>query len=1005
MRRVSPVIVGRAEQLAVLDAALAPERREGPSVVLIGGEAGVGKSRLASAFTARARAAGARVLTGGCVELGTDGLPFAPFTAVLRELVRDLGVDGVAGLLPGGVTRDFARLLPEFGPAEGDAGESVARARLFEQMLALLERLADTAPVVLLIEDAHWADRSTRDLLAFLVGRQQILDRVLILVTYRSDELHRTHPVRPLLAELGRLAWVERMELRRLDRRHADELVARILGREPELSLADEVYRRADGNPLFVEELLCDDCAGGLAAGLPASLRDLLLVAVRRLPEETQEVLRTASAGGQRLGHKLLAAVTALPDDDLSRALRPAVAANVLTADAEGYAFRHGLIREAILDDLMPGDHTRLHTRYAEAIDADPGLLPPGRAVIEQAHHWYAAHDLTGALVSGWHAAAEAGRALAHAEQLTMLGRVLELWDKVPNAEQRIGASQVSVLELASRVARTAGENEVGAAYAAAALKEIDPAAEPVRAALLLETRTLLGRYNRNRSDTRAALQQALDLLPPGVGDGARAQILVNLAKYTGPPSGPEAEADIDEALMLARQVGDAATEATALLELGLMRSLSGDDLAALDLLGQANSAAAQAGAYEPQLWAAINESHVLEGIGEHEKAAEVARAGIASAEDYGLARSSGAFLAINVAEPLVSLGRWDEAIEVIEHALALAPQQQNIRSSLRRVAGEIALRRGDLADALEHVAAARVSLGTLRFRHRTQHDIPLTQLDVELSLAQGKPGDAVAAVAAVDGRLDLADEPRYTWPLLTAAARAVAASGRVAAISGGGQHADLLTRIRALAAQMPVFGPVQRANRLAFSAESLRAAEAVRSGTAQAGKAQADGMTVKEMLAAFDAAAAAWEDVGDPYPLAVTSLRAAEAALGTGDRDRAAERLRRATELAARLGARPLLTEIGDLARSVRILPDGDRGEPRAPATVPLGLTAREFEVLRLLAQGRSNPEIAAKLFISAKTVSVHVSNILAKMGVASRGEAAAEAHRQHLFDTTSAP
>jgi DNA-binding CsgD family transcriptional regulator len=1004
MRRVSPVIVGRAEQLAVLDAALAPERREGPSVVLIGGEAGVGKSRLASEFTARARAAGARVLTGGCVELGTDGLPFAPFTAVLRELVRDLGVDGVAGLLPGGVTRDFARLLPEFGPAEGDAGESVARARLFEQMLALLERLADTAPVVLLIEDAHWADRSTRDLLAFLVGRQQILDRVLILVTYRSDELHRTHPVRPLLAELGRLAWVERMELRRLDRRHADELVARILGREPELSLADEVYRRADGNPLFVEELLCDDCADGLAAGLPASLRDLLLVAVRRLPEETQEVLRTASAGGQRLGHKLLAAVTGMPDDDLSRALRPAVAANVLTADAEGYAFRHGLIREAILDDLMPGDHTRLHTRYAEAIEANPGLLPPGRAVIEQAHHWYEAHDLTGALVSGWHAAAEAGRALAHAEQLTMLGRVLELWDKVPDAEKRIGASQVSVLELASKVARTAGENELGAAYAAAALKEIDPAAEPVRAALLLETRTLLGRYDRNRSDTRAALQQALDLLPPGVGDAARAQILVNLAKYTAPPSGPEAESHIDEALMLARQAGDAATEATALLERGLMRSLSGDDMAALDLFGQASSAAAQAGAYDPQMWAATYQSHVLEGIGEHEKAAEVARAGIANAEDYGVARSSGTFLAINVAEPLVSLGRWDEAIEVIEHALALAPKE-NIRSSLRRVAGEIALRRGDLTDARDHAAAARVSLGTLGSRHRAQHDIPLTQLDVELSLAQRKPAEALAAVAAVDGRLDLADEPRYAWPLLTAAARAVAASGRAAAISGGGRQTDLLKRIRALAAQMPVFGPVQRANRLAFSAESLRAAEAVRSGTAQAGKAQAGANAVKEMLAAFDAAAAAWEDVGDPYPLAVASLRAAEAALAAGDRDGAAERLRRATELAARLGARPLLTEIGDLARSARIQPDGDRGSPRAPATVPLGLTAREIEVLRLLAQGRSNPDIAAKLFISAKTVSVHVSSILAKMGVASRGEAAAEAHRLRLFDGTSVP
>src|SRR5208282_4312688 len=124
-RPMSPVLVGRAGQLAVLDAALAPARRGGPSVVLIGGEAGVGKSRLTREFAARSRAAGARVLAGGCVELGTDGLPFAPFIAVLRDLVRDLGVDGVTRLLPGGATRDFARLLPEFGAADGDAGDIV----------------------------------------------------------------------------------------------------------------------------------------------------------------------------------------------------------------------------------------------------------------------------------------------------------------------------------------------------------------------------------------------------------------------------------------------------------------------------------------------------------------------------------------------------------------------------------------------------------------------------------------------------------------------------------------------------------------------------------------------------------------------------------------------------------------------------------------------------------------------------------------------------------------
>jgi DNA-binding NarL/FixJ family response regulator len=1001
-RATSPVLVGRTKQLAVLESALGPSRRGGPSVILVGGEAGVGKSRLVSEFAARARAAGARVLAGGCVELGTEGLPFAPFTTVLRELVRDLGAGGVAALLPGGVTRDFARLLPEFGPAGGDAGDVVARARLFEQMLALLERLADTGPVVLVIEDAHWADRSTRDLLAFLVGRQQVLDGVLIVVTYRSDELHRTHPLRPLLAELARLSWVERMDLARLDRRHADELVARILGREPERSLAERVYRRADGNPLFVEELLCD--CDGLNEALPESLRELLLVAVRRLPEQTQEVLGAASAGGQRSGHALLAAVTGLSDDALSRALRPAVAANVLTADADGYAFRHGLIKEAVLDDLLPGDHTRLHTKFAAALQANPGLVPPGRAMIEQAYHAFAAHDTVLALAASWHAAEEAGRALAHMEQLALLGRVLELWDKVPDAEQRIGASHLSVLEHAARVAMPAEEHERGAAFASAALCEVDPAAEPARAALLLEMRALQRSHSGN-AEVRADLQTALELVPPGVADAARARVLVTVATHAAQPYGPEARAAAEEALTLARQASDATTEAAALLELAVLRSRAGENQAALQMLAQARAAAGRAGAYDSLLSAVIEESHVLEGAGEHERAAQVARAGIASAQDYGLARSSGTFLAINVAESLFSLGRWDEAMDVIGHALALSPAQQDIRAALGQLAGEIALRRGDLAGAAESAATARAALGPAGYRHPGQYQIPLARLDIELRLAQGQPAAALAAATDAAGRLDLSLDPRYAWPLLATAARAVTAAARAAGRDRAlaGQAAQLLARLRALAAQMPAHGPVQQADRLAFSAETPRAQEAVR--TAPAAPAAAAGRAEQEISAAWDATATAWERVGQPYPLAVALLRAAEAALAAGDRDGAAGRLRRAAELADQLAARPLAVEIGVLARNARIRPAGRQVARSAAAVTPLGLTARELEVLRLVAHGQSNPEIAARLFISAKTVSVHVSNILAKVGVSSRGEAAAAAHRMHLFDAVPAP
>ena len=198
----SPVLIGRSDQLSALDAALAQAGRGRPSAVMVGGEAGVGKSRLVGEFAGRSRGTGARVLIGGCLELGADSLPFTPFTAVLRELVRDLGAAGVASLLPSGSSPELARLLPEFGTPAGPDEAGEARARLFEQMLLVLERLAETGPVVLVIEDMHWADQSTRDLLAFLIRNQASLDGVLIVVTYRSDDLHRTHPLRPLLAEL-----------------------------------------------------------------------------------------------------------------------------------------------------------------------------------------------------------------------------------------------------------------------------------------------------------------------------------------------------------------------------------------------------------------------------------------------------------------------------------------------------------------------------------------------------------------------------------------------------------------------------------------------------------------------------------------------------------------------------------------------------------------------------------------------------------------------------------
>ncbi|HEX4061040.1 MAG TPA: AAA family ATPase [Streptosporangiaceae bacterium] len=446
-------LIGRHAELAWLEQAMATVRDGSPATALIGGDAGVGKTRLVREFAATAGAT-ARVLTGRCPEFGPIGLPFAPFTDVLRDLATD---PAAPAFPPGG---ELLRLLPELAPPVVTTDPKASRARLFVQMLSLLERLARQRPLVLVIEDVHWADESSRDLISFLVDNQGAMDGVLIIATYRTDELHRCHPLATLLAGLGRFGWVLRTDMAGLSRDESYELIGHILGGQPPTSLADGVYRRAAGNPLLVGQLACRARVPG------ATPRDVMLAAVGRLPEDTQDVLRAASAGGQRTGRRLLAAVTGLSSATLTAVLRPAVAADVIETGPDWFAFRHSLTGEALHHDLLPGEHTRMHQGFATALQADPTLTRPGRAAFEQAHHWHHAHDPAQSLSSAWQAAAEACRLLACAEQLAMLTRVLELWSSVPGAERLTGTDQAHVLRQTAATARAAGHLHLSTALA-----------------------------------------------------------------------------------------------------------------------------------------------------------------------------------------------------------------------------------------------------------------------------------------------------------------------------------------------------------------------------------------------------------------------------------------------------------------------------------------------------------------------------------------------------------
>ena len=308
-------------------------------------------------------------------------------------------------------------------------GQPVARARLFELLLSLLTRLGAEAPVLLVIEDIHWADRSTLDFLAFLIAGAR-RERLLLVCSYRTDELHRRHPLRAFLAQHERRRAVERVELRPFTRAELDAQVGGILGAAPDPAVVGRLYRRTEGNAFFTEELLA---ASGEGIALPPSLRGALLLRIEALPPPAQEVLRLAAAHGRLVTHRLLAAAVEVTEDELHRALRSALAHHVLVQrDDETYAFRHALLAEALASDLLPGERTRLHLALARTLEGDPTLIArDGRAAAEVCGHWLAAHRLPEALGAAVRAGVEAEQVYAYAEATDHFVRALELWDLV----------------------------------------------------------------------------------------------------------------------------------------------------------------------------------------------------------------------------------------------------------------------------------------------------------------------------------------------------------------------------------------------------------------------------------------------------------------------------------------------------------------------------------------------------------------------------------------------
>ncbi len=962
---VSPVFVGRVPELARLRVALHRVGAGSAQTIVVGGEAGVGKTRLVEELVHEADRLGMLVVSGRCVQVGVDGLPFAPLVEGLRALAR-----GPGRTRSDEVGAPAQALLERLVPGPGTAAPPLTTSQLLELVLGLLENLATTAPLLLVVEDLHWADASTRDLVAFL-ARNLRGSPVALLVTYRSDEVGRRHPLRALLSDWERHRDVTRVELTRFDREEVRAQLTAILGEPPAPAVLDVVHERSEGNAFLAEEMLSLVRSGDPGA-LPPSLRDVLLARVDALSPRAQQTLQVAAVAGRSVPERLLVAVSGLDETDALAALRECVEGHLLVVDAaDGYAFRHALARDATYDDLLPGERVLLHSKYADVLTRQPELLDGSSLSVAAllAHHAYAGLELARALDASVTAGREALAGQAPHEALAHFERALLVWPRVAPEDLPEGTDQPDILARAGYAAYQAGELDRAAALLeeAAAQLPADPAPDRLADVTLGLARTDLGRGRLDAA--RDLLSEFLGRLPGGEVSRNRAEVLAALANVLVREGELVQAGDLArEASEVATKVGAVAIAADARITRGAAYALRGrpeegetETRAGLEL------ALASGEAYTA-LRGHINLADLLESQGRSAEAVETAAPGIELAVRSGMRRTLGAFLQGNLAESLMHTGSWARARALLAAAVEWQPEGV-FEATVQLMDAELSLLTGDL-DRARHArgrAEATADLGDPQFA------LPLAALDVELRREAREHAAGAALGSAVLAEATSSHEElhwRYAWPLLWSSIR----SGVDAVLVGeaDGVPASLRDHVEAWPA----------ASRLAEGYRLLCRAELDR----PAGN---DGWPDVHR---------AWHEIGWPWPQAYALLRQAEAEAERGDVDAALAPLQQAWRTARDLGAVPLVDDAERLARRSRIAladadaPDAGSGEDPLGG---LGLTDREREVLLLLADGRSNPEIARELFISPKTASVHVSNILTKLGLSSRVQAAAVVHR----------
>ena len=996
-------LVARTHEMRRLRAAFARAERGEAGAVLLSGDAGVGKTRVLTALGEHVGAGGALVLTGRCIDVREGGLPYLPFAEALAPLgsTTDEVVaaavrarPALVRLLPQGQGLEPARPA-EHGQMTSNDRETMVRPRpeqdlgqlqLFDAVLGVLTEIAGSRPVVILLEDLHWADASTRNLLSFLCSRLRA-QRLLIVGSYREEDVHRRHPLRGLLSELFRLATVERVDLLPFGPADARTFVEALADEPMSAEVVADIVARSEGNPFFVEELLASaaDCTD-----LPAGLAEVLLARLERLSPDTRRAVRVVSVANEPVGHTALSEISGLGELELDEALREAVQHHVLVIEDGFYGFRHALLQEAVYGDLLPGERTRIHGAYAGRIKA----VPQGRGHdAKLAYHSLESRDLVTALPALLRAMDEAERLGAPGAALGHVEQALSIWDAVAPADRPEDFDELRLLHEASYFAGTSGEPERATAFARSATQALTPDTPPDRAARvwrrLAEALLVL---EGTLDECVSAIDSALELVKDTEASSTRAWVFATRAGIMRAVD--RREEALDNALTSvadAQAVGAAGAEASALVSLGTLADSAGDAAEARERLRQAERKARDAGALNTEIRATYFLALSYDDEAEFKQAREIAARGVERAEEAGLTWSA---FGLELRARLLSLryltGDWPDE----DTGRAGRGVSGSVAARLLAIWAQIVVSRGRFDEAAKLVAGLR--------QHWTadiQIALAAGAAGVEMASWRGEHAAAVRRTEELIGWLEriepglLAGIRVATLGVSAAAAQAVEARVRgdhalaEAAVAAGekflthGRLAGVMGQPRS-----GTLGPEGRAWLI-----RLEAAASGLGGRADAAK--------------WAAAAEAF-GYGAVYEQAFCRWREAEALLAAGaDADVAAARtaLESAHSVAERLGAIPLRDAARDLGHRARVeLAGATSASPARSVTDPL--TDRERDVLERVALGRTNKQVGEELYISEKTVSVHLSRVMAKLGASRRAEAVAIAYDRGLL-TAPAP